>query len=133
MRNEELIEEATERDGQPLRYRVAGMDCPSCVGKIETALRRLPGIDDVSLNYHSQTLRLRLVEATTSRGKLEGTIRSLGYGLELADHVRLVTVCAGDAAPAAPAQQRWWTAPQPRPPGLQPLLAAPCTPTLRPP
>src|SRR3546814_10764449 len=91
MRNEELIEEATERDGQPLRYRVAGMDCPSCVGKIETALRRLPGIDDVSLNYHSQTLRLRLVEATTSRGKLEGTIRSLGYGVELADHVRLVT------------------------------------------
>jgi hypothetical protein len=24
-----------------LRYRVGGMDCPSCAGKIETALRRL--------------------------------------------------------------------------------------------
>src|SRR3546814_20648452 len=110
MRNEELIEEATERDGQPLRYRVAGMDCPSCVGKIETALRRLPGIDDVSLNYHSQTLRLRLVEATTSRGKLEGTIRSLGYGVELADHFGHVTGREGDDVQASPPYPRWGTA-----------------------
>src|SRR3546814_14288047 len=117
MRNEELIEEATERDGQPLRYRVAGMDCPSCVGKIETALRRLPGIDDVSLNYHSQTLRLRLVEATTSRGKLEGTIRSLGYWVELADHVRLGPGWAGDDANPATTQPRSCAEPKHRPAG----------------
>src|SRR3546814_573564 len=54
----------------------------------------------------------------TSRGKLEGTIRSLGYGVELADHVRLVTGWAGDDETAAPAQQRWLTAPKTRLTGL---------------
>jgi Zn2+/Cd2+-exporting ATPase len=67
MRDEALIGQTTARTNPPLRYRVAGMDCPSCVTKIETALRRLPGIADVSLNYHSQMLRLTLDEAATPR------------------------------------------------------------------
>ena len=33
-----------------LRYKVAGMDCPSCATKIETAVGRLPGIEDISLS-----------------------------------------------------------------------------------
>ena len=28
---------------QALRYKVKGMDCPTCAGKIETAVSRLPG------------------------------------------------------------------------------------------
>lgn len=62
-----------------LRYRVGGMDCPSCVGKIETALKRLGGADGIRLNYHSQTLALQLDEAAVSRDILETKIRSLGY------------------------------------------------------
>ena len=30
------------------RYRVGGMDCASCAAKIDTALRRLPGVEDVA-------------------------------------------------------------------------------------
>ncbi|MGI4952635.1 MAG: cation transporter, partial [Janthinobacterium lividum] len=66
-------------DRTALRYRVGGMDCPSCAGKIETALRRLGGADGIRLNYHSQTLALRLDEAATPRETLEARIRSLGY------------------------------------------------------
>lgn len=66
-------------DRTALRYRVGGMDCPSCAGKIETAIRRLGGADGIRLNYHSQTLALRLDETATPREALEAKIRSLGY------------------------------------------------------
>ncbi|HJS86877.1 MAG TPA: cation transporter, partial [Acetobacteraceae bacterium] len=64
-----------------LRYRVRGMDCPSCAGKIETALARLPGAADVRVNYHSQVLDLALDEQATSRAVLEQRITDLGYGV----------------------------------------------------
>ena len=33
---------------QALRYKVKGMDCPTCAGKIETAVSRLPGVAKAS-------------------------------------------------------------------------------------
>ncbi|MCB4806412.1 Cd2+/Zn2+-exporting ATPase [Methylobacterium brachiatum] len=64
-----------------LRYRVKGMDCPSCAGKIETAVSRLPGAENVRVNYHGQFLDLALNEAATSRTILEERIKGLGYGV----------------------------------------------------
>ncbi|MGF3024172.1 heavy metal translocating P-type ATPase [Methylobacterium aquaticum] len=66
---------------QVLRYRVRGMDCPTCAGKIETAVSRLPGVADVRVNYGSQFLDLALDEAATPRSELEGRIERLGYGV----------------------------------------------------
>ncbi|WP_238254949.1 heavy-metal-associated domain-containing protein, partial [Methylorubrum podarium] len=66
---------------QALRYRVRGMDCPTCAGKIETAVSRLPGVADVRVNYGSQILDLALDEAATPRTDLEGRIERLGYGV----------------------------------------------------
>ena len=62
-----------------LRYRVTGMDCPSCAGKIETAVARLRGAAAVRVNYHSQVLDLTLDEADTSRATLEERVGGLGY------------------------------------------------------
>ncbi len=107
---------ASDTNRPNLRYKVAGMDCPSCATKIETALRRLPGTDDVSLSYHSQILKLRLDETATSRDTCEKTIRSLGFGIEDMDRVQLVSdVQAHDAdGLAAPAEPPWWTTPKAR-------------------
>ncbi|MBY0396485.1 MAG: cation transporter, partial [Thermoleophilia bacterium] len=66
---------------QVLRYKVKGMDCPTCAGKIETAVSRLPGVADVRVNYGSQVLDLALDEAATPRAELEGRIERLGYGV----------------------------------------------------
>jgi Zn2+/Cd2+-exporting ATPase len=125
MRDEALIGQTTARTNPPLRYRVAGMDCPSCVTKIETALRRLPGIADVSLNYHSQMLRLTLDEAATPRETLEGTLRSLGYSVAVAEDVRVVADGhALGADDTVPAEQPWWRTPKARLTGLIGLLVA---------
>jgi len=46
---------------QPLesRYRVTGMDCASCGRKIDTAIRRLPGVEDVSVAVQTGVLKIR--------------------------------------------------------------------------
>ena len=41
-----------------MQYHIEGMDCASCVGKIETALARLPGVSDIQLNFATQKLEL---------------------------------------------------------------------------
>ncbi len=73
---------ATAPAGTALRYRVAGMDCPSCAGKVETALSRLPGTAEVRINFQTQILAFRLDEAATPRAEVESRIRALGYGME---------------------------------------------------
>ncbi len=62
---------------QPFRYRVSGMDCPSCAAKIETALKRVPGVADIAVNTATETLRLRAADA----GEVERVVRELGYGI----------------------------------------------------
>jgi Cd2+/Zn2+-exporting ATPase len=57
------------------------MDCPTCAGKIENAVSRLPGVADVRVNYGSQVLDLALDEGVTPRTELEGRVERLGYGV----------------------------------------------------
>ena len=63
----------------PLDYFVEGMDCASCVQKVERLVGTLPGTAEVSTSFSRQTLRLQLDETRTPRAALEGHLRSLGY------------------------------------------------------
>src|SRR3546814_5519124 len=61
---------------------VEGMDCASCVGKIETALARMPGVSDIRLNFATERLELTLApESPTQLGDIKKTIKSLGFGV----------------------------------------------------
>ncbi|MCK1595305.1 cadmium-translocating P-type ATPase [Bradyrhizobium sp. 164] len=55
------------------------MDCSACAIKVENALKRLPGVSDISMNYATETLSVRLDENRTSREIIELKIRALGY------------------------------------------------------
>jgi len=95
-----------------LRYRVGGMDCPSCAGKIETALKRLGGTEGIRVNYHSQTLAFRLDEVTTPRTAIEAQIRSLGYDVSVLGGPSLLSD-VGQSLPDIPpnagaAGPSWW-------------------------
>ena len=97
-----------------LRYTVTGMDCPSCVAKVETALRRVPGARDIRLNFHTQVLRLTLDETATPRPALEGAIRTLGFEVAPLEDPRIVAgggSLGQDAAPAS-AGRPWWHTPK---------------------
>lgn len=77
-----------------LKYRVEGMDCPSCASKIETAVGRIAGTGDIRVNYGTQVLAFRLDEASTPRAAIEDQVRKLGYGIAPVEALR---VQAGEA------------------------------------
>lgn len=60
------------------RYRVSGMDCAGCGRKIDTAVRQLPGVEDVSVTVPTGALRVRHGGEVTDQAVL-GQLRSLGY------------------------------------------------------
>lgn len=62
------------------RYRVDGMDCGSCAGKIETAIRRLPGVSDVAVSVPAGTLTVAH-GATSDLPAVEKTVKGLGYSI----------------------------------------------------
>ncbi|WP_211102957.1 heavy metal translocating P-type ATPase [Azospirillum sp. B21] len=75
------------------RYRVSGMDCGSCAAKIETALRRVPGIREVRVSVPGGTVTISH-EAALGADAVVRPLAALGYGAAPADPV------AEAAAPA---------------------------------
>jgi Cd2+/Zn2+-exporting ATPase len=72
----------------PVSYKmhVEGMDCASCASKIETALKRLPGVSDIEVNPTTGLLRLDLDEDRTRLADVTSRIRMLGYTPHAEDH-----------------------------------------------
>ncbi len=63
----------------PLRLQIEGMDCAACALKIETAMKRLPGVSDINVSYSAGTLALNVDPDRTSQRTIEEKIRALGY------------------------------------------------------
>ncbi|WP_102128165.1 heavy metal translocating P-type ATPase [Deinococcus planocerae] len=62
-----------------LDYFVDGMDCASCVQKVERMVATLPGAAEVRTSFNRQTLSLALDEHQTPRATLERNLQALGY------------------------------------------------------
>lgn len=91
-----------------LSMQVQGMDCASCVGKIETALARMPGVSDIRLNFATERLELTLApESPTQLGDIKKTIKSLGFGVS-ASTDQSATPGIGTNDQAVAPQLRWW-------------------------
>ena len=60
------------------RYRVDGMDCAACATKIDTALRRVPGIADVAVSVTGGTMAVTH-SPDTDRAAIERKVSGLGY------------------------------------------------------
>ena len=63
----------------PLAWKVEGMDCASCVAKVEGALQRLPGVSDIAVNLMAERLTLRLAPGGTDAAAIERSLAGLGY------------------------------------------------------
>jgi Cu+-exporting ATPase len=64
-------------DGQELDLAVQGMTCASCVGRVERALQRVPGVSDVSVNVASE--RARVTAHGAGLASLLAAVRAAGY------------------------------------------------------
>lgn len=78
------------------RYRVTGMDCPSCAAKIEKAARGVGGVEEVKVSIASQIMTLRLNNADERLPKVERAVTGLGYQLAGLDRPAARQEAAGD-------------------------------------
>ncbi|GHE21805.1 heavy metal translocating P-type ATPase [Halomonas urumqiensis] len=86
-------------DSSALRLRVEGMDCGGCERKVESALGRLAGIDEVSASSVTGSVTIQPhLHATPSHDAIERTLAELGYRLIDEDEK------ADSATPSA----TWW-------------------------
>ena len=68
-------------DGNQIEWRVTGMDCGACAGKVRGAVERLPGVTDVDVAPMTERLRLTLDEARSTPEQVEKAVRAIGYGI----------------------------------------------------
>ncbi|MGH6861134.1 MAG: heavy metal translocating P-type ATPase [Phyllobacterium sp.] len=60
------------------RFRIEGMDCASCASKIDTAVRRLPGIEDVFVSVSAGTMTVNHNGGVDLK-RLQKKVGGLGY------------------------------------------------------
>ncbi|PWC91102.1 heavy metal translocating P-type ATPase [Azospirillum sp. TSO5] len=86
-------DETTPTDRQRTRFRVGGMDCGSCAAKIETALRRIPGVHEVRVSVPNGTMTVTH-DPSIGSDAITAPIVRLGYQIGPAE----VLTTAGGAA-----------------------------------
>lgn len=59
-------------------FRVDGMNCASCVSRIEKAVRELPGVQSVSVNLATHEARVRYFHWKLTAGDLQREISAVG-------------------------------------------------------
>ena len=57
---------------------VAGMTCASCVGRVERALRKVPGVVTASVNLATQTASVEHLPRVASMGDLRTAVEGAG-------------------------------------------------------
>lgn len=83
----------------PTRYRVTGMDCPSCAAKIEKAVRAV-GLADVRVSIASQIMTLRPDDPSSQLSQVEHAVTAIGYQLDLIDDSGIGAQAAGTQSAA---------------------------------
>ncbi|GHD01427.1 copper-transporting ATPase [Pseudorhodoferax aquiterrae] len=81
------------------RLQIEGMTCASCVGRVEKALRRVPGVLQASVNLASEQATVQALSTVEPQALLAATAAA-GYPA----HV----LSDAGAAAAAPAGAPWW-------------------------
>ncbi len=76
------MSESVEREdtAETRSWRVSGMDCPSCVAKIEKAVSRVAGVQEVSVNLMAETLTARLGTGGDP-AQVARAVEALGYAV----------------------------------------------------
>lgn len=81
---------------QAVKYRVTGMDCPSCAAKIEKAVRSA-GVETPTISTATQILTLQVALDDRRLSDVEHAVTDAGYHLE-----RLLPDASGDPREARP-------------------------------
>ncbi len=66
---------------------VGGMTCASCVARVEKALKKVPGVQDATVNLATESARIVFAPAEQMDARLRRAVRDAGYEPRAADAV----------------------------------------------
>ncbi|MDQ8757370.1 heavy metal translocating P-type ATPase [Sphingosinicella sp. LHD-64] len=66
-------------EGDTLILPIEGMSCASCVGRIENAIRQVPGVADVSVNLATERAKVTFEEGRAQTAAVAEAVRKAGY------------------------------------------------------
>jgi Zn2+/Cd2+-exporting ATPase len=69
----------TQQSAASTRFRVGGMDCAACASKIDTAVRRVGGVHDVSVSVTAGTMTVHHASAAVVAPAVAKAVTALGY------------------------------------------------------
>ncbi|VAX31193.1 Lead, cadmium, zinc and mercury transporting ATPase; Copper-translocating P-type ATPase [hydrothermal vent metagenome] len=64
---------------QESTLQIGGISCAACVGRIERAIKKVPGVLEVSVNLATEKATISYIETLTDTTRLKNTVRSAGY------------------------------------------------------
>jgi Cd2+/Zn2+-exporting ATPase len=64
------------QENDPLKIKIAGMDCGSCAMTIENSIRKLPGVQSAEVSFTTETME---VLGNVSMTEVEARLKELGY------------------------------------------------------
>ena len=73
-----MSEAISRQTADPLRVKIAGMDCGSCAMTIENSIRRLPGVERADVSFTTETME---VDGDVSLDDIQARLKELGYRL----------------------------------------------------
>ncbi|MEI8326523.1 MAG: heavy metal translocating P-type ATPase, partial [Betaproteobacteria bacterium] len=76
---------------------IGGMTCASCVARVEKALKRVPGVQDASVNLATESARVAYAPSEQMEARLRRAVRDAGYEPRAAD----AAVTADESSPWA--------------------------------
>ena len=94
---------AMDAGAAPVRLAIEGMTCASCVGRVEKALKKVPGVQAAEVNLATETAEVRPAGAGLDPTALTAAVEKAGY----AAHVVRAS-SPGDAAPPGGPGTPWW-------------------------
>lgn len=62
-----------------ITLQLEALGCPSCIKKIETALNRVDGVEEVNILFNSSKAKVSFDETNLSEEKISKVITDLGY------------------------------------------------------
>lgn len=81
-----------EVDEQDTSFPVDGMTCAACVGRVEKALSRVPGVVDAVVNLATRMATITYLAGMTTPADLHAAVRDAGYGVPVLEQPATVGI-----------------------------------------
>ncbi|MHA6253315.1 heavy-metal-associated domain-containing protein [Oceanobacillus sp. CAU 1775] len=62
-----------------IQLQLEPLTCPSCIKKIETAVKKMSGVEEARVLFNSSKVKASINESEVTKDDLKETIEKLGY------------------------------------------------------